>query len=213
MKRTIVATLCFLGATQASAHPVEWKPYAGASLAQHEFEDWVMGIPDDGGFTGGSIDEEDTGFGLVAGVEPFEHLGFEVGFHDFGEAELVAQSNGTGSTWAAGPVTQTFSLRAIDVSLVGRLPITQEWGVFGRAGISYYEAEWRLAGTLQPSTPVSGSVGENTHQSPVFGAGIEYRGLGAWSLVASYLTREFERPNTSDASKVASISLFAIYRR
>jgi hypothetical protein len=212
MKRLIIAAALSLGATGAPAHETEWKPYAGASLAQNQFEDWSLGINDDGGFTGGSTDEEGNGFGAVFGVEPYEYLGFELGYHDFGEARLVAQSNGSGTTWEAGPVSQTLSLTSVDISVIGRLPIAGDWVLFGRAGASYYDAEWVVAGTLQPATPVRGTVGENKHQSPVFGAGVEYRGLGAWSLVASYLTRNFERPNTDEESKVDSISLSAVYR-
>ena len=213
MKPIILAVALSFGAVQASAHEIDWKPYAGAAVSQNQFDRWAIGISDDGGFNGGgSSDEKGTGLGLVAGFEPTEHFGFEVGYHDFGEAGFVAQSDGSGTTWAAGPVAHTLSFKSVDASLIGRLPVTGEWGVFGRVGISYYDAEWTLAGTLQPSTPASGTVGENKDNSPMFGAGVEYRGFGAWSLVASYLTRNFERPNTAEESKVTSISMSAVYR-
>ena len=210
MKHTLVAVVCSLGATAASAHEIDWKPYAGAAIAQNEFEDWSMGIPDDGSFTGGSIDDESTGFVLVAGVQPYEHFGLELAVHDFGETGFVANSDGSGTTWEAGPVTQTFEMRSIDVNLVGRLPITQQWNVFGRVGISYYAAEWRFSGTMQPATPVSGQVGEQTHQEPVFGAGVQYR-FDHWGLVATWQARDFFQPNTDEASKATSISLAAAY--
>ena len=212
MKRIILVAAILLGAAPASAHETEWKPYAGASLGQNQFEDWALGIPNDGVFTGGSTDEEGSGFGAFFGVEPYEYVGFELGYHDFGEARLVAQSDGSGTTWAAGPVSETLSLTSIDISMIGRLPFAGDWALFGRVGASYYDAEWTLAGTLQPATPSRGTVGENKHQSPVFGAGIEYRGLGAWSLVATYLSREFELPNQSEPAKLDSISLAAAYR-
>lgn len=212
MKHRIAAMLLLCVGT-ANAHDVDWKPYAGLTATQSQFDNWSYGGgPNDGSFnSGATIDEKDVGFGVFAGIEPHDHVGLELGYYDYGEAFSGARSDGSGGVWEAGMVGETMGVTSLDLSLLGRMSFTDAWVIFGRVGVSYYEAEWVFAGTQQPSTPVRYTTIKK-HQSPVFGGGVQYRGLEPCSFIVTYQSRALDVPNESDDATLDTISLSAAYR-
>jgi hypothetical protein len=210
MKTLLAATLS-LAAFAAGAHEIDWKPYAGLAVTSNTYEDWIRGFPDDGGFNGGfSVDNSDEGFGVVVGIEPFQYLGFEAAYYDFGEARFVARSDGSGTTFAAGPVSETISTTVYEVNAVGRLPLPADFALFVRGGVSNNTSERTFSATVQPNTP-GRDTRTDKEQVEVWGAGFEYRGWPSWRLVAAYTQRDVDMPNQTENAGIETLTLGAAY--
>lgn len=151
-----VAALTF--ATSANAQSSSGRPlggfsmytpgtgYIGLNIGRSDFR---LGR----GLGGFGFDSTDTAYNLYGGSFFNNNVGVEIGFNDFGK---VARAGGT---------TKAMGLNA---SLVGRLPVTQQFNVLGRLGTTY-------ARTDVSASPLSGlATGSESGFGLAYGLGVEY---------------------------------------
>lgn len=170
---------------------MDWSSYAGASIAQSKFDGWQLPLVDPS-FTPSSSDDSDTGFRVFAGVEVGRYLGLELGYADFGEVSRRLQNDGSGSFFAAGPVTDSLSLEAYDLTLVGRLPLTANLALLGKAGLFWWDSSYRLDGTAQCCGPGTYFRDSEDGSDAVYGAGVRYERFRPWVAVAEYTRGDFD---------------------
>lgn len=96
-----------------------------------------------GGFTSTSITNSDkpTGFKIFGGYQLNRHFALEGGGFDLGRFEFVA------TTIPAGTLTGTMKLKGAYLDLVGILPVTEKFSVFGRVGANHAKATDTFTGT------------------------------------------------------------------
>lgn len=158
-----------------------------------------------GGFATTSIidDNRDTGYKFFGGYQFNKNIALEAGYFDLGRFGFVA------NTLPAGSLTGNIKLRGLNLDLVGTLPITEKFSVFGRVGMNYADAKDSFAGTglvrvLNPSP-----TQRDTNYK--YGLGLQYAFNESWAMRA-----EAERYRINDAvgnkGDIDLVSLGAIYR-
>jgi len=188
---------------------ISW--YAGASVAQGTFKDWsVAEGADDGSYVSRDVDDSDTGLRVFAGVDLGRYFALELGYADFGDAGFSGQSDGSGTRWAAGPVNETIELKALDLELFGKLPLTEAVALFGKVGAFQWRSTTEGSGTFQCCGPVTFNQ-SNDGREAAYGAGVQYDGLRPLRVVAEYTTATFGETLLQQNRKVESIALSLVY--
>lgn len=218
--RIAILALGVLLAPVASAHEAEshshwwlglgdifssW--YAGASVT-HSNLGKPFGLVGDGSITSYQTDEEPAGY-RVFGALDFRYAALEVGYWDVGEASFVAQSDGTGSFYAAGPQREPQHYSGFDASLIGRVPVG-DWAVFARVGTHLFETDSRFSWNTQADGPITFRQSSSGSEM-LYGAGLEYRGIGNWRLIAGYTATKLESSLFGFEDDATSLSLALAY--
>jgi OOP family OmpA-OmpF porin len=162
--------------------------YAGAGLAQNGLEEWFETLDD--GSLSGDFDDSDTGMRLFGGVDFGRYVAVELGYADMGEGSVRAQSDGSGFIWNAGPVAQDVEVEGIDLALLGRVPLTDDWTAFGKAGVLSWEVTMAAAGDTQCCGPFAFGQDQDG-RGLIYGAGVQYQGFDHLRIVAEYGVAEF----------------------
>lgn len=161
--------------------------YIGGGLTRTSIDtgsDFVESAPDF------SLDDDDNGFKVIAGIRPFDWLGFEANYVDFGNIEVTS----SGVSVPSG----SFELTGIDAFAVGYLsaPFVD---LFGKVGVIRWDSDSAVnVGGIDFSDSDSGT-------DLAYGAGVQAR-LG--SLAARL---EYERFEVDRTDEVAMISLGLTY--
>lgn len=168
--------------------------YFGASYTENTLEDWDKACA---GFSDGSLSEpqcedSDDGYRLFGGFGENPNFLVEIGYSDFGEATFDAQSSGC-CTYPAGPVSAVATITGIDVSLLGRVPITKTLAATARFGMMKWETESTVAGNADGS-------------DFLFAGGLELATSAAMSVRAEAARHKL------DDSNLDSLSLSLIFR-
>jgi opacity protein-like surface antigen len=99
------------------------------------------------------FDSEDTSYNVYGGSFFSNNLGVEIGLNDFGKI-----ARGGRTTKAMG----------LNTSLVGRLPVTQQFNLMGRLGTTYGHTD-------VSASPLSGlATGSESGFGLAYGVGVEY---------------------------------------
>lgn len=185
--------------------------YAGGAVGQSTVEDWsVVATVDDGSYRSVAQDDRDVGYRVFAGLGLSRYFALELGYADFGEASFRAESDGSGSQWAAGPQTESFALTAVDLGLLGKLPLRSDVALVGRIGALRTDATYERQ-ALHQSGPIS-SRGTAQHTDWFYGAGLEYDGLRPVRLIATYMAADFDRSTPAgNTAQLQSIALSVAY--
>ena len=131
---TTLAAGC-LGLVMVASPSVAAEWYVGAGVGQTDVPGFSLSDLDDGSLTSGSVDETDTGWTLYGGVRLHKYLGLEADYIDLGTFRIDAVSDGTGTDFAAGPVTAAASADGFSLSALGLIPVGDNFDLFARAGI------------------------------------------------------------------------------
>jgi hypothetical protein len=159
--------------------------YLGGGLTQASLDtssDFVQDAPDDF-----SIDDDDNGFKVIAGIRPLDWLAIEANYVDFGSVSAGDDTLGG-----------EFELSGVDAFAVGFIPIPFI-DIFGKVGVMRWDADARV--TLGGQTFSDSESGTDI----AYGAGIQAR-LGS---LAGRL--EYERFEVDDTEEVAMITLGVTY--
>jgi len=148
-----------------------------------------------------------VGLRLFAGYQIIENLAVEGGYVDLGQGSVSSAGN-VGITPSTADLTLKSNGLAADVILT--LPITHEFGVFGRLGTFF----WEVAETPN----ASGGLVANGNQSSSgasfdFGIGAKYDFDSKTGIRAEYqLFKNVGDPNTTGRGDIGLISASLLYR-
>jgi OOP family OmpA-OmpF porin len=121
-----------------------------------------------GGFTSSSIvdDDRSTGFKIFGGYQLNKNFAVEGGYFDLGNFGYTA------TTVPAGTLNGTLKARGLNLDLVGTLPMTEKFSVFGRVGMNYAQTRDSFSGTgaVRVTNPNPSKNATNYK----FGAGLQY---------------------------------------
>jgi len=116
-----------------------------------------------------SCDGNDLGIGAFAGYQLWEHIGFEAAYLDLGEAVAVYPESGVNQTYIG-------SMSGIELSVLGRLPVSENIDLFAKAGTFRWDGENK------------GPVNRKTDSdwAPIAGLGVEYKLSASWVARLEY---------------------------
>ncbi|MDA7748542.1 outer membrane beta-barrel protein [Gammaproteobacteria bacterium] len=129
---------------------------------------------------GATLDEDDSGYGIVLGYDLGNHLMIEAGYKDFGEASLSGVS---GNTFNYGGASYTFDATAnavfeadsLSIGLKKSFSIADNISAFGRIGIHRWEAN------VSAATATASADSSSKNEDMYYGYGIAYE-MGNISL-------------------------------
>lgn len=175
--------MSFAGVAQAADNGI----YLGGGVTRTSIDtgnDFIESAPDF------SLDDDDNGFKVIAGMRPLDWLAFEANYVDFGNIEVSS----TGASVPGG----SFELTGIDAFAVGFLPVTF-LDIFGKVGAIRWDSD--------SAANVGGIDFEDSDSGTdlAYGAGVQAR-LG--SLAARL---EYERFEVDNTDEVAMITLGLTY--
>ena len=140
------------------------------------------------GFSAAPItnDDSSTGYKLYGGYRLNRYIAVEGGYFDLGDFGFKA------TTVPAGTLTGNIKLRGLNLDLVGTLPITDKFSVFGRIGANYTQARdtFSAAGAVNVLDPNPSTRDTNLK----VGLGLEYAFNDSLAMRA-----ELERYRINDA--------------
>jgi OOP family OmpA-OmpF porin len=128
--RPIVAAL-LCGGALVTATPVAAQLYLGGGLG---WSDYKAGNASND-ISSGTVDGEDTGWKLFGGYQFNRNFGFELSYLDLGRASYSG-------TLSGAPVTSgSLETTGVNLSVVGTLPLTQNFDLFGKLGAFAWETK------------------------------------------------------------------------
>jgi len=173
----LLAGLGILGGSKAAAGT-----YIGGSLGRGETRHLGLDQIGDGSVLTGKADGKDSSWKIFAGFNVFSFVRAEFDYRDYGQVSFSAMSDGSGTTYAAGPVdgiadTSAVSIAGLAVFDAGKFKL------FAKSGIS----RWRTETTVRHSFG-GVSASKTDGSDPLYGVG------GAWDFPGpGGLRLEFER--------------------
>ncbi|MBA3057850.1 MAG: outer membrane beta-barrel protein [Gammaproteobacteria bacterium] len=206
--------LAVMASPLASADDTGW--YLGANVGQSgaviddaKITSNLLG----GGFSGVTISDDDrsTGYKIFGGYQYNKYLAVEAGYFDLGKFGFTANASspGTLGTLNTGTLTGELKVKGLNLDLVGTMPLTDKFSVFGRAGVTYAQTDDAFTGT--GSVHVFNPNPSTKDTNYKFGVGMQYAFTPALAMRA-----EVERYRINDAvgnkGDIDLVSLGLIYR-
>lgn len=193
--------LAFVISPLAMADDAMW--YVGANVGQSraKIDDPRISASLLGsGFASTTIvdDDSSTGFKLFGGYQFNRNFALEGGYFDLGKFGFKA------TTVPAGTLDGRIRLRGVNLDLVGRLPVTEKFSVFGRVGVNYADARDNFTGTGAVRVL---DANPRKHDANIkFGAGLQYDFTDALGMRV-----EAERYRINDAvGNKGDVDLFSV---
>src|SRR4051794_12967940 len=93
-------------------------------------------------FDEGPYNESDTGFKVFGGYNFGNNLGAELAYIDGGNRR---QESADG--FSPVNITYDVAFKAVNLSLVGRVPLSHTWALFGKVGYARYEEKDAYSGS------------------------------------------------------------------
>lgn len=148
-------------------------------------------------------DSNDTGYKLFGGYQFNRYLALEGGYFNLGEF------NFTSTTQPAGTFNGSLEAHGFNMDVVGTLPITEKFSVFGRAGVTYAETKDAFNGT--GAVHVFNPTAKERDNNFKVGAGLQYAFNDNWAM-----RLEAERYRINDAvghtGDIDLLSVGLVYR-
>jgi OmpA-OmpF porin, OOP family len=204
-----LAVLAAFTSPLAVAQDAPW--YGGASVGRSRAtmgdERVTRGLLSNGLATSSIADRDRShGFKIFGGYQINPNFSVEGGYFDLGTFGYTATTNLTG---AAGTLNGDTKVKGLNLDMVGLVPLTGKFSVFGRAGLNYAQAKDSVSstGAVQVSNPNPSKSGANYK----VGLGVQYAITDALAVRA-----EAERYRVNDAvgnkGHIDMLSVGLIYR-
>ena len=199
-------TLAVLASPAAIAQDSGW--YGGANVGQSRatIDDARIssGLLSQG-FTSVNIadDNRSTGFKIFGGYQLNNNFALEGGYFDLGKFGYTA------TTVPAGTLNGSMKVRGLNLDLVGTLPLSERFSVFGRAGINYAQTKdnFSSTGAVTVTNPNPSERGANYK----IGAGLQYAITDALSIRGE-LERYRVKDGIGNRGHIDMASVGLIYR-
>lgn len=153
-----------------------------------------------------SKDNSDIGYKLFVEFDFTKHIGLDIGYYVLG-----AQSWRVAGTYLGQPTSDklTYKTTGLGLSLLGRLPLTDHFNFFGRAGAFSWHAD-----AHEFSNDGRAWEYNNTGTSAMFGAGAEFKFMKAFGLRAEWERFAVGKNGTGNSGKatIDLISLSALFK-
>lgn len=197
-----------VGGSSAIAQDSTTGPYIGANVGATRAQfnnDSINSTLANQGFTVNSRTENNrsTGYKLFGGYQFNRNFAVEGGYFDLGRFNYAL------NTTPLGTFSSDTRVRGLNLDLVGMLPLSDQFSIFGRAGAAYAQSRANFAGT--GVLPLNGSPTSRNDTNLKVGIGMQYAITEALAVRA-----ELERYRVSDPVRnrgnidMASIGL--VYR-
>lgn len=158
-----------------------------------------------GGLLVNGIDhnDRDTAYKIFGGYQLNRNFSIEGGYFDLGNFGYTAR------TTPAGSVSGDMRVRGLNLDLVGTLPLSERFSVFGRAGVNYARTLDRFSstGAVQIGNPNPSARGTNYK----FGGGLQYAINDALS-VRGELERYRVKDGVGNRGHIDVASVGLVYR-
>jgi OOP family OmpA-OmpF porin len=127
-KRLGMSVFAALALTAATAAQADVQPgfYAGAGFGSTQI--------DDDGFDGIDFDDNDTGFKVFGGYNFNQNFAVELTYFDLGEASGSLED-------IFGPFDFDIGVSGLNASVVGTLPVSDMFSLFGKVGFASYDID------------------------------------------------------------------------
>ena len=201
-----MAGLAALSSAGVAAQDAGW--YGGANLGRSgaTIDDARINSSLLGSGFGSSVivdDDRSTGFKAFGGYQINKNFAVEGGYFDLGNFGYTA------TTVPAGTLDGRIKLRGLNLDLVGTVPLSEKFSVFGRAGMNYAQARDSFSGT--GAVQVANPNPRKNDTNYKLGLGLQY------ALTESLAVRaEAERYRVNDAignrGHIDLVSVGLIYR-
>lgn len=196
MKKLILSIITFVFISSSSFSNERF--YFGFEVSDNDIDTGVSAV------SGASLDEDDTGYGIMAGFVLNENFDIEFGYRDFGEATLKGDNGDTfvykGDTYQFNTTaTVTLEGDSYNLGIKPKYNITDNVKVFGRLGIHSWES------SLNASSATTSANSTSDGEDMYYGAGIAAN-FNNFVVEASYNSFEF------DDEDVTSLTGFVGYR-
>lgn len=116
------------------------------------------------------LDDTDTTFGIAAGYRINENFSVELGFQDFGEVSA-----------SAGGASAKIEVDAIQLSVIGGVPVSENAGVYAELGFDSWDADFSYT-----NVPGFGTGSESEDGTDIF------YGIGAYLSLSEAVNLKFE---------------------
>ena len=110
-------------------------------------------------FDGFDVDSDSTAFHFAVGYAFNAHFAVEAGYRDFGRFEQTVTADGES-------IDLSVSANGFTLGVLGRLPVGDRFGLFGRAGSFFWNGNARINAL---------SVASPSDTNFFFGAGLDFR--------------------------------------
>lgn len=188
-----VASLCGAAPVQAAQFGLYVGGYYGdvsKDVTQQPFDDFTAFIAQELEFiplqASTTFDDKDSGYGFLVGYRLTPYLAVEGNYVDLGK---VTYRNSSTGTFEGEPVALETSLTAdtsgLGISVLGILPVSYRWEVYGRAGvliatndldIFLTDGVGRVSDTTsESSTDLFGGAGLSFSFAEIYQARLEYQ--------------------------------------
>jgi len=189
----MLAAVLAAGLTPCIAQAGAWYVGAGVGQAKSDIDTdsiaFLSGTPV-------NTDETSTAFKIFGGYQFGKHFGIEVGYIDRGEV----------SATAPGPDTYKMALSGIDAFVVGILPISNEFSLFGKLGF----ISWNSDVTVSLAGFGTGKANESDIDL-AFGLGAQYNFTKNIGVRAEYEAFDIDVAQAG-AGNTYVLSLSATYK-
>jgi OOP family OmpA-OmpF porin len=182
----VISGVAALGLVMSVAAHAEREPgfYVGAGVGSGTLDF------DQNDFTVAGVDDSDTAFKVYAGYTFNQFISLEAAYIDAGEPAEQINS-----------VTLQFDLSAVNVSVIGHLPLTESFELFGKAGLASYDYDAVLSFN---GLTVGG--GDDSDQDVSYGFGGAYSFPGPFEIRGEYEFIEI------DSGSYDVVSLSGVYK-
>lgn len=202
-----IAVLGAVSSSWASAQDI-LGPYIGGNVGQTKADfnnDSINRTLTGQGFkiNSSTVDNRDTGYKVFGGYQFNRNIALEGGYFDLGRFSYGL------NTTPIGSFSGNSRIRGLNLDLVGTLPLSSQFSVFGRVGAAYAQTKANFASTGAVAPNTSDTQRKDTNLK--VGIGLQYAITEALSLRA-----ELERYRINDPVRnrghVDMASLGLVYR-
>lgn len=145
------------------------------------------------------IDDVDTGFGLSVGYRINRYLAAELTYTDFGEYERIQRFP------TVADVRDQISVSGWSVSVLGSLPLNEQWELFLRGGVLFADQEVSIK-------VISSFDRDYSDEVVMAGAGVQWSFAPRWATRLEYQrTGDLKYDNTGE-STIDQASLSVLFK-
>src|SRR4051812_577799 len=177
----LLAAAALAGPSSYGQQAAGW--YGGASIGRSaatiDNGRITSGLAGQGLATTGIEDRDrDTGYKIYGGYQVNKYFGVQGGWFDLGEMGFTA------TTAPPGTLVGDVRLQGVNLDLVGTLPVTERFSLFGTLGVAHTRARGTFSTTGAVQMPYSGTSTSERHTDMKYGGGLAWRFSDAWEMRA-----------------------------